>query len=82
MLRSFIKTTTLLNLNNFTKNQINNCRLLTSKVHVKSQQNNNDNNDTDDGVGNRNNGVSGTITHRQLELDKVSIKFSLLILFA
>lgn len=79
MLRSFIKTTTLLNLNNFTKNQINNCRLLTSKVHVKSQQNNND---TDDGVGNRNNGVSGTITHRQLELDKVSIKFSLLILFA
>lgn len=82
MLRSFIKTTTLLNLNNFTKNQINNCRLLTSKVHVKSQQNNNDNNDTDDGVGNRNNGVSGTITHRQLELDKVSIKFSLLTLFA
>lgn len=46
-----------------------------SKVEIKNQINNNNNNDTDDGVGSG----SGTIiiSHRQLELDKVSIKCNL-----
>lgn len=55
------------------------CRSVTtvkcpSKVVEQNTCNNNNNNDTDDGVGSG----SGTIRHRQLELDKVSIKHSLL----
>ncbi|XP_065366360.1 histidine--tRNA ligase, cytoplasmic isoform X1 [Calliphora vicina] len=71
MLSSFIKTTSRFNKHNLLKLQIN-CRSLSSKVDLKSLNNNNTNNnndnDTDDGVGN---GVSGTIKHRQLELDKI-----------
>ncbi|XP_037809583.1 histidine--tRNA ligase isoform X1 [Lucilia sericata] len=67
MLRSFVQTTTRLNKINFLQIQLNS-RTLSSKVDLKSLKNNN-NNDTDDGVGN--NGVSGTIKHRQLELDKI-----------
>ncbi|XP_046802050.1 histidine--tRNA ligase isoform X1 [Lucilia cuprina] len=68
MLRSFVQTTTRLNKVNFLQIQLN-YRTLSSKVDLKSLKNNNNNDDTDDGVGN--NGVSGTIKHRQLELDKI-----------
>lgn len=74
MLRSFVKYTTPFctqNNKNILKVQIN-CRSLSYKNDLKPQ---NDNNDTDDGVGN---GVSGIIKHRQLELDKVSIKLILI----
>ncbi|KAI8127913.1 hypothetical protein FF38_08873 [Lucilia cuprina] len=67
MLRSLVQTTTRLNKVHFLQIQLN-YRTLSSKVDLKSLKNNN-NNDTDDGVGN--NGVSGTIKHRQLELDKI-----------
>lgn len=45
-----------------------------SKVEIKKNQINNNNNDTDDGVGS---GSGTIISHRQLELDKVSIKCNL-----
>ncbi|KAM7349266.1 histidine--tRNA ligase isoform 1-T1 [Cochliomyia hominivorax] len=76
MLSTVIKSYgTRFTLNNFIRIQINS-RCFTSKHDFmkNSQYNNNNDNDTDDGVGNNNNnynGVSGTIKHRQLELDKI-----------
>lgn len=69
-----IKTTRSLasNMNIETLKQLNN-------NDNNNSNNKNNNNDTDAGVGVDNNGGSGcTITHRQLELDKVSIKFIIL----
>ncbi|TMW40691.1 hypothetical protein DOY81_014228 [Sarcophaga bullata] len=64
--------------NNFSKD-LKTSRSLASNVNIETlkQLNNNDNNnninnDTDAGVGVNKNGDSGcTITHRQLELDKI-----------
>lgn len=75
----------------FKSNALKTTRSLASNIEIKSlkQFNNNDNknsnvnsisnnnnNDTDAGVGvNKSGGSGSTIAHRQLELDKVSIKF-------
>lgn len=71
-----IKTTRslALNVNVETLKQLNNNN--NDNNNSSNKQNKNNNNDTDAGVGVDKNGGSGyTITHRQLELDKVSIKF-------